>query len=376
MCYDQGTLTAYLDGELTNPARQEVEEHVKSCPSCRGRIEQLTRDRNFASAKTEAYLDAVTVDTDAAWVELDQGLFPNPSNFRREKGVIFMLTKYRKVVAAGAAVAVLGFGLTFAPVRAFADNLLNIFRINQVQSLSLNPGDIEQIQTALHHGVGKVTLGDLGQVQMSKTGRPGTVPLTEAGKIAGFQPLLPAKLPTGYTQGVTRITAGGTINFTLNTQKTNAVLKELGATTFLPSSLNGKTFTAKIPVLVRTTYQGANPLVVAEARSPELTAPGNADVGTIRDAILALPFLPNDLRQELRAVNDWQHTLVIPSLRGTSQNVTVAGVPGVYMTTSQGLRGGTDHPRNALIWQKNGIVYGLLGNFTVEQGLNMADSMR
>lgn len=374
--YDEGTLEAYLDGELSNDNCKDVEDHVKSCHVCRYRLAQLTQERNFADVKTHTYLVSLERDQDKAWHSLEQVSLQDRNKFHNRKGVFYMLAKYRRAVTAGAAAAILGFSLTFSPVQTFAANLLNVFRINQVQSVSLNMKDFTQIEEALRQGAGKVTLGDMGQVEISKSVQPGPVSLAEAQQKADFKLLLPTKLPTGYSRGETRESAGGTISFTLNTEKTNSVLKDLGATTLLPTSLNGKTFTAKIPNVVQTTYQGNGTLVVAEARSPELSAPGDADVEAIRDALLALPFLPNDLRQQLRAINDWQHTLIVPSLNGTSQNVTVAGAQGVFVTAPQGSNNGIDKAHTALIWQKDGIVYGLLGNFNVDEGLNMANSMQ
>lgn len=376
VCYDEGTLEAYLDRELTNDLCKDVEDHVKSCLVCRRRLAQLTQEQTFADAKTRAYLAVLKGDQNKAWHNLEQAWPQDKSKFPNKKGAIFMLLNYRKAAAAGVAIAVLGVSLTFAPVRAFADNLLNIFRINQVQSVSLDTEDFTQIEKALQHGAGKITLGDMGQVEMSKTGQSGPVSLAQAQQSTDFKLLLPAKLPEGYSRVETQESAGGTLSFTLNTEKTNSILQDLGATTLLPPSLNGKTFTAKIPTVVQTTYQGADTLVVAEARTPELTAPGDADVGAIRDALLALPFLPDNLRQQLMAINDWQHTLIVPALNGASQNVTVAGTQGVYVTESQGTKTENAKTHTALIWQKDGIVYGLLGNFSVNEGLDIANSMQ
>ena len=376
VCYDEGILEAYLDQELADNISKNIEEHLKLCPECRSLLAQLAEERTFSDSQTGAYFAALQGDQAKAWSSLEEFL-PQEKNKEQTRGVIYMASKYRKAVAAGAAILVIGVGLTFAPVRTFAANLLNIFRINQVQTVSLTTDDLNKLQQTLSSGAGNVSLGDLGKIEMTKKGESGPVTPAQVQQTLGAKLLLPAKLPAGYAKPETTESAGGTINFTLNTTKTNAVLKDFGATTLLPDSLNRKTFTATLPNMIQTTYQGgANPLIVAEAQSPELTAPEGTDIEAIRSALLALPFLPDDLRQQLSAIDDWQHTLIIPSLDGSSQNVTVAGSQGVYVSASDGVNNGISKARTALVWQKDGLVYGIMGNFSVSEGLDMANSMQ
>jgi len=41
MCVDDELLNTYLDGELQEPWRTQVEQHLGYCAACRGRLEQL-----------------------------------------------------------------------------------------------------------------------------------------------------------------------------------------------------------------------------------------------------------------------------------------------------------------------------------------------
>lgn len=170
--------------------------------------------------------------------------------------------------------------------------------------------------------------------------------------------------------------SGSTLNFTLDTQKTNDILKSFGATTLLPDTLNGKTFTAKIPVVISATYDGPENLTITQTRSPQLTAPSDTDINTIRDAILALPFLPDDLSRQLAAINDWQHTFVVPNLNGSTQTIKVAGASGVFIAAPQESQMPKHAVSNALIWQKGGVIYAITGNLTLEQSLIVANSMK
>ena len=41
MCIDAQMLSAYLDGELKEPYRTQVEEHLEHCPACRNHIADM-----------------------------------------------------------------------------------------------------------------------------------------------------------------------------------------------------------------------------------------------------------------------------------------------------------------------------------------------
>ncbi|AFM40167.1 hypothetical protein Desaci_1130 [Desulfosporosinus acidiphilus SJ4] len=371
MCYDSGMLQAYLDHELKDSEREEIDRHLTGCAGCRKKLQQLMDNQQFTEQILLPYFGSQELNhQDKVWLNLQKTL-------GKKKGVLTMLRKYRTATAAAAVILAVSFSLSFAPVRALASDLLSIFRVNNFQTVSIDSNDLAQIQKTMRKGAGKVALGDLGHVDMRQSGANGGVTLAEAKESVDFPLLVPQSLTNGYTLKHIQRTAGTTLDFTLDTHKTNDVLKSFGATTLLPDSINGKTFTAAIPVVISASYVGPENqnLMLTQTRSPQLTAPSQ-DVDTIRDAILALPFLPDNLRKQLASVNDWQHTFIIPSFNGSSQTVTVDGSQGVYMSAPQGTNKESNSERNALLWQNNGVIYALAGNFTEEQGLGLANSLK
>jgi len=50
MCLDDQILSTYLDDELSEPWKSQVEEHLSYCPSCRARYQKLTKLRNTVKA--------------------------------------------------------------------------------------------------------------------------------------------------------------------------------------------------------------------------------------------------------------------------------------------------------------------------------------
>lgn len=288
-----------------------------------------------------------------------------------------MLSRYR--MAATAAVMVLALGITFSfgSVRTAASELLTIFRVEKVKTVSITPSDISRIEKAIRDGAGQVDIENFGKVEFNGKQSSSRVTLEEARGAVDFQLKLPISLPDGYREQEFYKNSGGALNLTLDTEKTNQIIKSLGSEKFLPDELNGKTFTVKIPATVNARYAGPNDshIFIWQGRSPELTASG-VDVVSIRDALLALPFLPDNLRNQLAAINDWQHTFLIPDFGGTSREVDVAGSQGVFITPpADGSAERRDNP-NSLIWQKNGVVYAISGHLTLEQALQMAASMK
>lgn len=50
MCLDDQILNTYLDGELAEPWKSQVEEHLSYCPSCRARYQKLVQLRDAVRA--------------------------------------------------------------------------------------------------------------------------------------------------------------------------------------------------------------------------------------------------------------------------------------------------------------------------------------
>jgi len=76
------------------------------------------------------------------------------------------------------------------------------------------------------------------------------------------------------------------------------------------------------------------------------------------------------LAGQIRAIKDPSSTLPVPIPvdMATSKKVTVQGVEGIFVGDSTGLG-------SAVIWQKDGIVYGVAGTLTEQQVLAVANSL-
>lgn len=380
VCYDAGTLQAFLDGEVTSSEKDAIEKHLSDCPSCRQALEELRGNQSFANGRLAGYmlsLSRAEVDTDEAWRRFSGNRPVKDHRQVDRKGVLTMFARYRAVATAAAMVLVLSAAFSFSSVRAVAGELLTIFRVEKVKTVNISPGDISRIERAVREGAGQIDIENFGRLEFKGKEPSGAVSLAEARGAVDFSLKLPASLPEGYRLQGYHKNGGGTLDLTLDTVKTNQILKSLGSEKLLPDQLNGRTFTVVVPTAINARYAGPNDsnVMIYQSRSPELVAPVT-DVAAIRDALLALPFLPESLRSQLAAVNDWQHTFLVPNVGGTSREVEVAGSQGVFVTPPDDTRANGRSLPNSLIWQRGGVVYCVSGSLTLEQALEIAASMR
>jgi hypothetical protein len=110
-------------------------------------------------------------------------------------------------------------------------------------------------------------------------------------------------------------------------------------------------------------------LVVAEAARPRITSTG-ATAKEIEDYLLAQPGVSPQLAAEIKAIGDPTTALPIPVPveRATAQTVQVQGTSGLAVGDNTGIGSG-------VIWEKDGVVYGVAGALPESQILAIANSL-
>ncbi|MGE5579449.1 MAG: anti-sigma factor family protein [Bacillota bacterium] len=371
MCYSQGTLQAFLDGEMNRSQRGEVEEHLRSCPECAKLLESLRAAERLAGRGLDSHLEDSRLDvweSEEAWDRLQTRLRP----FRREAWFEVAL-RYRAVTVGVAAVLVLAIGLSFGPVRAVAGRFLSIFRVTRFETIAVAPDLIARVQEVIRQGFGLVKIGELGEVEFESSGPRGLVSRDQAKQALGFPLRLPTYLPAELELQGLKASPNASLSVTLDVAKANELLRSLGGETMLPDELDGEKFVLRVPASVEAQFGGQGTLYVLQAKSPELDVPGNTSPAAVRDAVLGLPFIPDSVKRQIRSVDDWQHTFLVPNVEGSTQEITVEGVAGVFVTLPEEYR--EDSIVNIMIWEKDGVVYAVTGQFSLEEALLIGNSM-
>ncbi|MFZ5595469.1 MAG: anti-sigma factor family protein [Bacillota bacterium] len=363
MCYDEGRMQAYIDGQLGDREAGEIQEHLNTCSECGALYRRLLENDMVVRISMENFFatDRERFDAELAWRRLrlekiKAGEKQDKKGIRREK------MKIRKYMTAAAAVLLLVGLFSYSPVRSAAADFLTIFRSEKVQAIAITPQDMEQVEKMMKDGTGKVDIENFGKFEVSgERGKPVGVTEQEARAAVDFDLKLPAL--EGYGKPVFEKTPAMKVTMQMEVDKVNSLLKELGSSEQLPEELSGKEFSLEVPASVTARYRGAGgEIMLIQSRGPSITASTGVDVDALRNALLSIPALPENLKKQLSAVDDWQHTALVPVAAGGYNEVSVNGAGGLFIKGDSG----TDR-KSALVWQQNGVIYVLAGN-RLDQG--------
>lgn len=394
MCYEDGLLVAYLDGEVDKPTRESIAAHVRICARCAAALNRLETERTTATDALTTLLAASaqeSADAERTWrtyAAAPDRSEQTPAADPPAAGLLHRVGRGR--IAVAAAVLAVAASLSFAPVRGFAADLLKVFRIQRVQTITLSDADMEQMSATLSRGEGHLDLKSLGDVWVEGARETTTVTLSQAQQKVGFPIVLPQGLDT---EPRLELQPARTIKFKLNVDAVNELLTSYGSSETFPKTIDGKVFSVTMPAAVLATYaddtsgDDAAPytsaravVVAAQGRSPELAVPDGVNAAELRDVLISLPIIPESVRKQLSAVTDWEHTLIIPNVRGSARETTIEGVPAVVIAPPKPVDGTTprtDRPARGagVIWNQDGVVRGVGGTIDEDAAIRVAKTM-
>ena len=389
-----GTLRAYLDGQLDSGQVATVDQHLKSCAVCQG--EQATlRDH---AARVREGLDRLpelpgAENSGTAWAAFQK---KREGWMDREQNR-WSLGRRLSLVGAGLSVAAVILVLTVAPVRAWAESLLAIFRVERFTVLEIDPSAFKrnglENNQLLNQAIGRVLSDEITVTQ--KPQKPQLVAdAATASKAAGF----PVRLLPDETPSSLLLESGAGMQMKLNRDRIQSILDEAGRSDLqIPSSVDGATVGVRVPAGVMAFYGNcgdvssgrvfftsdggrnsggdadATCISLIELPSPVVSVPQEIDPAQI--AQVALQFLgmnANDAASFTQTV-DWTSTLVLPVVRGKSkyEQVHVNGNEAALLRPVSQRQSG----RFTLMWVDNGIVFALNGTGDDTTAINLASQL-
>ena len=387
-CPDIGTLRAYLDRELPTRRADELARHLGACESCRERLAEVEKVAGFAGSRLSR-LAPSEADRPAEPALALAGIrrrssAPRGFGVRLADSLAALTIALSPARLAAAAVSlVLVAVLLFTPVGLKAQGLLGVFRANDVVAVQIDPSTLLNLPEP--EELGSMTLASKPEVKSTT--------LAEAGKQANLTPRALSKAPSGFANsGLVFVTTPVEGSFTYDLSKIDAYYQQRGLKSKPPAELDGLTIHGSLPPVVLQVYadqatldqlksatrptpaaakqavSDSRMLIFAQVRSPKLEVPSGVDVAALRQKVLDSGAFPPELAIQLEAISNWQETLPVPVLKGTSRDVTVDGVHGVLVTDEKS--GGT-----WLIWLKDGVVYGLGGTVSESAVLEAAQQL-
>ena len=423
-CCDEGRLRAYLDNEVGDPERSALAAHIDECAGCARALGVLRADASVVTASLSRWLPApaptdtlpaehrasaalsrfqATVRDDAREVEVaPQGSLAVLKEQMTEMFRRLTTPRLRPAFAALSVMTVFALALAFSPLSSLADQLFKTFRVQQFAAVAVRvPGMKELPQPHQFSGDQQQFSPEQQQVMqmLAALGTPTTnatkttvaeVPDSAAAKTflaqygAVFQ--VPGTLPTAYANTTARYGTAQptTSSYVLNVPVAKQYLAltnspELNSLPW-PTGVDTLTFGLDTPASVATFYsdgqtngfgivQMANLPSAGPGAGPALKLPDELDVNAFRAAILALPGLPQDTVAQLKNVQDWDRTLIIPVPEdATTKNVSIKGNAGLLILDGQG-RG------SLLLWQDDGIMYAVGGMISEADVLLVANNL-
>lgn len=366
---------------------EETRTHYNGCAECQARFTAVADDARHAMDLMA--VPAATVDPVGALRQVRAQANPDRG------GAVRLPFGWRRPMVGGLAAAVLAIALVatmaFTPL---AGNLVKIFQPSQVTPVTITQSDLTGLDALSNWGTVKGASSP--ELQQAETA-------AEAAKISGLPVIrvdagkLPASLQKAPVAYAATSASSGTVTFndtapaklrgsTLTVvvgPAETAIYGDLGK---LVQGVRSSEGSAAAPgsgdaaaqpgshdqsvERARQAIGSAGPiLAVAEMKAPEVTSTG-ASVADIKSALLAQPGLSPAVRSAISSIDDPKGNLPIPIPAGyvNSHSVKVQGVNGTAFGDNTGLG-------SAVVWIKDGRVYGVAGTVTEDQVLAVANSL-
>lgn len=350
-CHDIGTLQAYLDGEVGREEKKKIMKHLESCKACRGTVQELQNLQAFCE-DTVVVKDAA-VDLDRAWARFEENRQHTASRKaagmneeRTRKGWSSLKTKTKRLVVSGVAAAAIVSSFAIPQVQVGADQFLSLFRVDQFEMVQLTQDDLEEVESWVsEHEAGEMDLKGLGKLERSVAeGEPQQFQTIASAREAGYP--VPKLGEFGVT-GV-EVMPAQTMTFTLDVEKANQLLVQLEAEQQFEAALDGKPFSVSIFETLKADYLlNGQHVSYVRTKSPEISVPEGISIAQLRDTLLSLPFLPENVKAQLANIEDFETTLPVPAVDTEEAKVSEVQVGGAQGFTF------VSQDKASVVWKGN-----------------------
>ena len=282
------------------------------------------------------------------------------------------------ILAPTLAVATLASVILCPSVRASAQAFLDLFRVRNFTAVSVSPERLQELKDR------KLDLGSLIGDQVETILAPGEPQIVgsaaQAGAAAGITVSVPGMIPGDLKADEVAWRGPAEARVTPDLARLRSMLETLGIRDLtVPTALEGRPIEIKVPALVRQTFKGSKGHVeFLQARSPEVGLPAGVDVATLGEiGLRVLGLQPSEARRLAQSI-DWRSTMLIPvpSNAGSFRQVDVGGQPGLLVTLMMTNPEGRRREGAMVLWSRGDMVYGMQGNISGIDLLQMANSLQ
>ena len=403
-CFSDGTLRSAVDNGVDR--MPGAASHLSACESCRQRLDEFTRDADLVAQQMQMLRgDDDPADISVARRKLRNRMVEAGSRNSSVQGESIMSSMWKYRAARGAlamlALVLLTTAFIATPMRSLADDLLNRFRVEKFEAITIQMDQFGEFQADMmlraftsDHQVVLSAMEELVEIESTfDHDNPENELLTlddENAVTDAFGSFKSARsLPSGFdSEPQFMMSNGGSVTATVDTASMNMIVEELRLPIYsIPdaSDMPAMTFEVDIPETLVTYYSSSEGghLAVVQMESPTLYTPDGLNMDALREEILMLPGLPTDFVSQLRSIEDWQQTLVIPVPEGAeTRDVTIDGQAGLLIEAGEfdgndwGFGFELDSDASVVMWNDGGILYIVAGTVSGSDILNVAGSLR
>lgn len=278
------------------------------------------------------------------------------------------MKKYKNIAVAAGLAIVLTTCITVKPIRAAVADAVSIFRAKDIKSVNISIDDIKKLETALSEGKTDIDIDKIGKVNF-QGGEQNAVTIDEARNLLPFAISTPKNLSDQFTESIF-INEPSKIDFTLNVENVNGILKAFGNGNVFPKTLDGKTFSLNMAGVLNATYEDVTNnkyITVTESTVPEIIVPSEANVDEIFNALSELSVLPPEMQTQLKSMKDWKSTLYVPNVNNQFEELNINGAKAVA-SFNDGY--------SSILILKDNVIIAINGNLTKSEIIEFANSMR
>jgi hypothetical protein len=265
----------------------------------------------------------------------------------------FWFGRNRALLAGLALVVAVVSLLALPPVRAAADELLSIFRVQKLMFVPVSRDRLEQLN--------KLNF-DKDTLFVAKPTGEQSAPLREvasaqaAAEAVGSPIGEPTAFPSAPLSSEFKVGGPGKLQFQVNVAAARQLLELMGVDDVsLPDALGAAPIAVDVPAFAQAHYRGANyELVLHQGHSPSVTLPDGVDLSQLGKAALRLLGTPAAEAEVASRTINWNNTLLFPFPADTDdiRQVTVGGENALLIS---GGRRGDQHRQ--LYWQHGDTFY-------------------
>lgn len=361
----EGTLRRMFDDPDARTGSDQ--EHLESCGACRESYEKVA-----GAARSIAALLAVPearVDVTRAFVRVRSAGAARPRFGLRMP----VFRPGSRPLVLGFAAAGVAMGLLVTVIAQDA----NVYAPSSVRPVPVTVADLQALSQ----------LSDYGTMSWTKQPQLQVAPsAAAAAAMSGLRVPTVGKLPAGVSTNVTYAASTEAVAvFTFSADKAAAAAAAHGKTLpKMPAGMDGAKLTVTAGPAVAEVFGNVQApasggditqanlpqLVVVESSAPTATST-QVTVRQLESFLLAQPGISPQLAAALKAIGDPSTTLPIPVpiQFATSSSITVDGVQGVALGDNTGLGA-------AVIWEKNGVVYGVAGTVKQSDAIAIANNLK